>query len=294
MPEQVKKKSKFIAGITWKRIVVWIVIFVLLAVYLIYQNNSLRIREEIVQSKNLPSAFDGFKIVHISDLHEKEFGENHSTLIGMIKECNPDIIVITGDLIDFQNTYVERSLNFVKGAIDIAPIYYVNGNHESRVSEYKDLRDGLLKLGVTVLENQTVQFEKDGEQINITGLIDTDFPDSHFPLTTLEKRVRREMEPIFVDEGYTLLLAHRPEYFPIYAEFGADLALTGHAHGGQVRLPFTDGLFAPAQGVFPKYTSGPYRDGDTTMIVSKGIGNSTFPFRVNNPPEIVSITLKCE
>lgn len=294
MSEQVKKKSKFITGITWKRIVAWLIVFLLVAVYLIYQNNSLRIREETVTSENLPLPFDGFRIVQISDLHEKEFGDKQSTLISKVRECNPDIIVITGDLIDFQNTYVERSLNFVRGAVDIAPVYYVNGNHEACVSEYKELRESWLELGVTVLENQTVQLSKGDAHINITGLTDTDFPDANYPLTTLEKRVRREMEPIFVDEGYTLLLAHRPEYFPIYVEFGADLALTGHAHGGQVRLPFTDGLFAPSQGVFPKYTSGPYRDGDTTMIVSKGIGNSTFPFRVNNPPEIVLVTLKCE
>lgn len=293
MSDQVKKKSKFLK-ITWKRIVVWILILALISLYLLYENNALRIRQETVASKNLPLAFEGFRIVQISDLHEKEFGDKQITLINKVKECEPDIIVITGDFIDFQNTDVERSLNFVRGAIDIAPIYYVNGNHESRVSEYKELREALLELGVIVLENQTVQLAKGGSYINITGLIDTDFPDANYPLTTLEKRVRREMEPIFKEEGYTLLLAHRPEYFPVYTEFGVDLALTGHAHGGQVRLPFTDGLFAPAQGLFPKYTSGPYRDGDTTMIVSKGLGNSTFPFRVNNRPEIVLITLTRE
>lgn len=295
MPDTSKQKSKLFRGITVKRIVIWIVILALVAVYIIYENNVLRLRKETVASSKLPSSFDGFKIVHISDLHDKQYGDKQTELAQKVKDIQPDLIVITGDLVDFNRTNLERSLNLVRGIKGIAPIYYVTGNHEACISEYDQLKDELISCNVTVLENQTERFYKGGEYINIIGLTDTDFPDKNYPLCELDKRVRREMTPIMPqDGGFELLLAHRPEYFEIYADFGVDLALTGHAHGGQFRLPFTDGLYAPSQGILPKYTSGPYTDGNTTMIVSKGLGNSSFPIRINNRPELVIITLKCK
>ena len=287
------KKKKALSKKAKRLIIILSVVAVLLfiTVWAIIGNTYLTVTAFSIESERIPKAFDGFKIAHVSDLHDSEIGEGHKTLIDKIKKSDPDIIAITGDLIDSRNTNVEISLAFVSEAIKIAPCYYVPGNHESRTDEYEDLKAGLISLGVSVLENKSASIYKNGEYINIFGVNDPAFYKK--TISKDEKRVMRSLLDAHLTSNgqFTLMLSHRPELFEIYAEYPVDLVLSGHAHGGQFRLPFIGGLYAPEQGAFPKYDAGLFEKDGTSMIVSRGIGNSSFPFRLNNNPELIIIEL---
>lgn len=259
------------------------VLFIVFVIWVIWGNTALIVTEITVTNESIPESFSGFKIAQISDLHNAEFGEGNEKLVNMLKDTEPDIIVITGDLIDSTKTDVGIALDFASQAVFIAPTYYVTGNHEANSREaYNELKEGLEKLGVTVLENESVLLERNGEHIKLAGLHDYFF----------EGDFEGNLKTLTEDSTYTILLAHRPEYFDLYAESGAELVFSGHAHGGQFRLPFIGGVVAPGQGFFPKYDSGTYTKDNTTMIVSRGLGNSIIPLRVNNRPEIVVAVLE--
>ena len=262
-----------------------------LAVWTVWGNTALELNTYTVSSDALSDAFNGYRIAHVSDLHNAELGDGNEKLLAMLRAAEPDMIAITGDMIDSRNTDVEVALNFAEKAMQIAPCYYVTGNHEARVSEYDELKAGLEACGVIVLENEREQIEMSGEFITILGVDDpsfnTDylFGDSASVVSSTLAEISTE------DDVFTVLLSHRPELFDTYVACGMDLTLSGHAHGGQFRLPFVGGLVAPNQGFFPKYDSGIYTENGTNMIVSRGIGNSLLPFRFNNRPEVVVIEL---
>lgn len=279
------------------RLIKWgAVILAVLLLWIVITNKHLTVTDHSISSNNLPKSFDGYKIAHVSDLHDSEFGENHKTLLAKLKKAEPDIIAITGDLVDFSRTDVERSLRFAAEAVKIAPCYYVNGNHEILSGQYDTLCEGLIELGVIILENENSKIEINGEFITIVGINDP-FVKSIDPMThEYDTSVVAEDldEATAGTEGFKLLLAHRPECFESYCEYGIDLVLSGHAHGGQFRLPLVGGLYAPHQGVLPKYDAGLFQSGSTKMIVSRGIGNSSFPIRLNNSPELIIIELRSE
>lgn len=258
----------------------------LLCVWLWYGNTNVKLTEyEIVA--DIPKEFENFTIVQLSDLHNAQLGADNKNIFDTIEDIDADIIVMTGDMIDSRNTKVDVALDFAKEAMAIAPCYYVTGNHEARVNyagdEYKRFKEELVRLGITVLENESLSIEKGKGKISLAGINDTGFD--------LTRRVDYLVkEALDEAEGYKILLAHRPEYFDMYE--GADLILSGHAHGGQIRLPFAGGLFAPGQGILPKYDSGIYNEENRVMVVSRGLGNSLFPVRVNNMPEAVVVRLK--
>lgn len=235
-----------------------------------------------------PEAFSGFKIVQISDLHNAEFGTDNQKLIDILKSEAPDAIVITGDLIDARRTNTEIAESFARRCMEIADCYYVPGNHEARLGgTYDAFESALIADGVNVLRNGSVRIRKEMEAIRIIGVDDPAFAKASDAITNLDAA----LEALSSDD-FTILLAHRPELIDEYSKWGIDLVLSGHAHGGQIRLPGIGGLYAPGQGFFPRYTSGNYTVGDTEMIVSRGIGNSAFPLRVNDRPEVVIVTLK--
>lgn len=235
-----------------------------------------------------PEAFSGFKIAQISDLHNAEFGTDNQKLIDILKSEAPDAIVITGDLIDARRTNTEIAESFVRRCMEIADCYYVPGNHEARLGDtYDAFESALIADGVNVLRNGSVRIRKKMDAIRIVGVDDPAFAKASDAITNLDAA----LEALSSDD-FTILLAHRPELIDEYSKWGIDLVLSGHAHGGQIRLPGIGGLYAPGQGFFPKYTSGNYTVGDTEMIVSRGIGNSAFPLRVNDRPEVVIVTLK--
>jgi len=256
-----------------------------LITWIAWGNTALQRSDVRIEKANLPAEFDGYTIAHISDLHNAEMGKDNEALLSMIETAAPDIIAVTGDLVDSRRTDLEVSIRFMERAVKIAPCYYVTGNHEASLTkEYPTLEKELSKVGVRVLRNEEITIEKGGEFISIIGLDDPNFSNLS-PTEFIEEQLKdRDMS------AFTVLLAHRPELFSTYVNYDVDLVLCGHAHGGQFRI-FNQGIFAPGQGAFPKYTQGVFTDGKTSMVVSRGIGNSAFPFRINNRPEVVIIQL---
>ena len=266
-------------------------IFLVLIVWTVWENTALERNTYTIRSPELPDVFDGCRIAQVSDLHNAEFGDRNQRLLEMLREAEPDMIAITGDLIDSRKTNFAVALAFAEEAVRIAPCYYVSGNHEARVPEYRELKAGLEAAGVTVLDDARVEIEISGKSITVIGVNDPSF---HADYLTSDAAVmdRKLSELPSEDADFTILLSHRPELFDTYVAHNMDLVLTGHAHGGQFRLPLIGGLLAPNQGLFPKYDDGLYSEGNTNMIVSRGLGNSIIPFRFNNRPEVVLIELK--
>ena len=264
-----------------------VTVLILLIIWIAYGNTDLEIYKYNVKSEDIPSEFDNFRIVQISDLHNAEFGENNEKLLLMLKQADADIIAITGDMIDSRNTDIDVAISFAQKAVNIAPVYYVNGNHESRVlGEYEKLKQGLTDTGVTILENSSADITIGDEAITLIGINDPTFR-MDIVDDTMEQNIAHQLVNVIPDnDNYKVLLAHRPEYFDVYAG-KVDLVLSGHAHGGQFRIPFIGGLVAPGQGFFPEYYEGSHIKENTEMIVSRGIGNSIIPFRINNKPEII-------
>ena len=266
-------------------------ILLILIVWTAWGNTALELNTHTISSRELPDAFDGYRIAQVSDLHNAEFGDRNQRLLEMLREAEPDMIAITGDLIDSRKTNIAVALAFAEEAVKFAPCYYVSGNHEARVSEYQDLKTGLEAAGVTVLGDARVEIEISGKSITIIGVNDPSFLADY--LTSDAAVMDRKLSELSSeDASFTILLSHRPELFDTYVAHNMDLVLTGHAHGGQFRLPLIGGLIAPNQGLFPKYDDGLYSEGNTNMIVSRGLGNSIIPFRFNNRPEVVLIELK--
>ena len=272
-------------------LIVSVLVILCIGIWTLWGNTALIVNEYEIVSDRIPEAFSGFRIAQVSDLHNAEFGEGNEKLIELLSQTDPDIIVITGDLIDSRHTDIEIALEFARHAIKLAPIYYVSGNHEARVREYEDLKMGLAEAGVIVLEDQKVQITREGESISILGIDDPSFQEDYLfgDAASVTSSALSELQN--ESDGYTVLLAHRPELFEIYVDAEVDLVFSGHAHGGQFRLPFIGGLVAPNQGFFPEYDAGLFSEGNTTMIVSRGVGNSIIPIRFNNRPEIILVIL---
>lgn len=216
-----------------------------------------------------------FRIVQVSDLHGKEFGKNNAVLLDEIERLSPDLIAVTGDIIWGYEPNFESAAVFLRKAGFIAPVVFVTGNHEEGYSG--DELDGLLETfsdsGVKVLDNESVFFEKNGKKIKIGGVSEKNL---------IAGNIDKDES-----EYFSVLLAHIPHFCEFYEESGYDMVLTGHAHGGQIRMPFSKmPLVAPNQGLFPKYTEGSYTVGKTRVFVSRGLGRSVMPQRIFNKPEL--------
>jgi len=277
-----------------KKIVIISLIVILLlfcGFYLYFQNTALQVTKFLIVDSKIPKSFNNYRIIQISDFHNTTSKKLTNQLVEEITKEEPNIIVITGDLIDSRRTNIDVAIDFLKKIKDIAPIYYVSGNHESRISEYETLKKEMNDLGINLLDNELIEIQKKDDIINLIGIDDPSFSN------TIEvddcEIIEDQIKIINYDENfYTILLSHRPEAFKTYVNENINLIFSGHAHGGQIRLPFIGGIFVPNQGFFPKYTSGKYEEKNTTMIVSRGIGNSLFPFRINNRPELIVVELK--
>lgn len=269
-----------------KILVLFLIVFVILIFYNLYVNSNVYTTNINIKSERIPKEFDGFKIVQISDLHNEEFGEGNVKILDKVKEEKPDIIAITGDIIDSNTEDITIAVNLAKNLNDIAPTYYITGNHEAGHTLLGKLLLELENAGVTILRNSVKEIKRGESIIEIIGVDDPSFSEYDFLLGDFI-----DLNDYSKGSKFKLLLSHRPELFDLYVENNMDLVLAGHAHGGQFRLPFVGGLIAPNQGFFPKYDAGVYTKNNTSMIVSRGIGNSIIPFRFNNPPEIISIEL---
>ncbi|KMN43377.1 phosphoesterase [Bacillus cereus] len=273
------------------RIILIIGTLVGISIFLYLQNNLISVSEIKTTSSKIPSSFKGYKILQLSDLHNKKFGDNQDVLIKKVKSIKPDIITITGDLIDSKSYDAEVSLQVIRELVKEYPVYFVTGNHEKWSGKYSSLEKELKKNHVTVLRNEHINIQKDGQEIYLLGIDDPEFTSGNHNEGSIVKneivKAKNEVNP----DGYKVLLSHRPEFLNVYADEKIDLVLSGHAHGGQVRLPFIGGLVAPNQGILPKYTAGLYMKQNTSMIVSRGLGNSIIPQRIFNRPEIVVVQL---
>ena len=263
---------------------------VLSAGYLYFEDTFLTTTTYTIAREDLPQGFDGYTIAQISDYHNAHSVVLNKRLRDAVQAAKPDIIVLTGDLIDRRRPDTETALRLVADLCDTAPIFFVCGNHDALSGEHDLLLKALRDLGVHVLENETYTLTRGADSLCLAGIED---PAKTKEWSRKNEIVHEELTALDLQNGqFTLLLSHRPEMLAAYAEHGVDLALTGHAHGGQIRLPFVGGLYAPGQGTFPQYSCGVYTQDSTQMIVSRGIGNSKFPFRVQNRPELVVVKLQ--
>lgn len=276
---------------TIKFLIITLSLLTAFIIYSLWADKALTEREFTIKSDRIPASFDGFRIVHISDLHNTTFGKENKKLLNMIEDAQPDIIAVTGDIVDSRRTDMGVALSFLEKALKIAPVYYVTGNHEFRTGQYEALIGDIRALGVTVFENESTVLSKENDAITLCGVNDPYFS-SDYPLGDETPALTRFLQELERSDSFTVLLSHRPEFFNLYAEHGFDLVLSGHAHGGQFRLPFIGGFIAPGQGLFPKFDSGHYEKDGTAMIVSRGLGNSIIPLRLFNRPEIITVILE--
>lgn len=237
----------------------------------------------------------GYKIAHISDYHNTKNIFLNDAVVASLKEEKPDVIFITGDLVDSRKTDIQKGIAFVSEIIEVAPVYYVTGNHECNISidsqsDFDNMIADLETLGVEVLRGEKAVIKlENGEEINLYGIDDPYFHcSSMLEVTGTTNELCSELD---IDKGYNILLAHHPEQLDVYSLYGFDVVFSGHAHGGQARL-FGVGFVAPDQGIFPKYTSGLYTNGKTLLVVSRGIGNSIAPVRIFDRPHIIYATIE--
>ena len=259
---------------------------------IIYDNFKLDKTKYTIENNALPEAFNGFKIIHISDLHNTEFGKNNEKLLKIIKEQKPDAVFVTGDTIDGFYTNIQIPINLFKEILKICDIYFIVGNHESRadVDTFRQFLQSLYEIGVKVLKDEATYIIKNDEKIQVIGLNDaslykTDYDENY------KEEITEVINELDDKESFSILLSHHPELFPEYSKTNVDLVFSGHAHGGQFRLPIIGGIIAPNQGLFPEYDAGIFNENNTTMVVSRGLGNSIVPVRINNSPEVVIVTL---
>lgn len=272
-----------------KKVIIGILILI---VFLYFENNAINVTELDIEFKKLPDNFRGYKILHISDLHSKSFGKNQKRLINTIKKLNPDIIVFTGDLVDSKKYNEEASVALLEQAVKITPVYFVTGNHEWWSGKFDSLEEKLNEVGVKVLRNEKDEIVKNNEKIYILGVDDPDVYSTKYAEGVGFNDNLRGLKEDLSLEDFTILLSHRPERFSLYYAEQIDLIFSGHAHGGQFRIPFIGGVISPNQGFFPKYTQGIYKESNSVMVVTRGLGNSIIPQRLLNRPEVILVTLK--
>ncbi len=280
-----------------------------LLIWTIWENHTVGVTEITVTNPDLPPEFDGYTIAQVSDLHNSHLTEE---TLDILWGLFPSLIAVTGDVVDSEHTDLETAQDFFMEAQKIAPCCYVTGNHEALLppEDYLWLEqnaycntytspDSLIDGESRVLHDAGFTVRRKDAEITILGvddpafITDSDTMDAPELDAVSPQLAPQELRELAGDAGFTILLSHRPELFENYVQAGMDLVLSGHAHGGQFRLPFIGGICAPDQGFFPEYDAGLYAKDNTQMVVSRGIGNSIIPIRFHNQPEIVLITLRC-
>lgn len=237
---------------------------------------------------------DSIRIVLIADLHSHIYGEEQTEIVSLIEQQKPDLIALAGDIADDIAPILGTEL-FLEGIKDLAPIYYVSGNHECWSNKIHYIKALLRKYGVTVLENNYEYIKVKNSSIIIGGVDDPDMVRFEKPDFDWEAEFHKAFSVLQDQPEFKILLAHRPELIEVYKESNFDLVLSGHAHGGQVRIPLVlNGLFAPNQGWFPAYAGGVYQHGPLTHIVSRGVSYNPRLPRIFNPPEVVVIEITAQ
>ena len=283
-----------------KKIIVLIFIALVFIGILMCFITKVDITKYTISNEKIPEEFNGFKIVQLSDFHSQGYRDTMEKLISKVKDINPDIIVMTGDMVSWDMEDIEEVKILIKSLAEVYPIYYIDGNHEHlaeilRKSRYVSFNGFMQELGVTIIKNDYVEIYKGDKSINLYGI--------NLPLDgatglyvkkfQLEKNYVEKTLPEANEEKFNILLAHTPIFIKQYSKWGADLVLAGHMHGGIARIPFTNiGLLSPGRTILPRYAAGKFKVKSSTMIVNRGIGTSSFKLRIFNNPEITVITLK--
>lgn len=261
-----------------------------------FQNNSLQTTNIKLKAK----LKNNLNIVHLSDLHSKEFGKSNSKLFNYVLSINPDIIFLTGDIIDSSLKNVDSIISFIGSLKSISTVVYIPGNNENRTNKIDYILSSLNDLGVITLNNEIITLNINNEVISILGLSENLYSPYRNKFDTAFHTYKYEgadslLKSLESSLGYKILLSHYPENFSFkntYSQYGFNLMLSGHAHGGQFILPFVGGLFAPGQGILPKFYNGLYKGDKNFLVVSRGLGNSGFPLRLFNRPNVVNIKLE--
>ena len=259
-----------------------------LALFIHWSNSALQVTTADALLSGLPEGFDGCRVVVLGDLHTAVFGPDNETLLQTVEEQAPAYIFLVGDLLDCRRPVPDGYVETVAGGLAaIAPTYYVTGNHEWALGGVPALKETLTEAGVTVLSNAFLPLTRNGDTLVLAGVDDPNgYADQKSPET-----VAQEVTEAWGD-SFWMLLAHRNDFFPNhYSLLGADLVISGHGHGGLIRLPFTDGLVSTDHTLFPSYTAGLYEKNGSTLFVTRGLGNSGPSFRLFNRPEIAVLTL---
>lgn len=265
----------------------------LLSTQLFVDNTLIQVSKYEIKSNKIPKEFNKFKIVHLSDFHSYGFGKDNLKIIKKIDDEIPDIIVMTGDMVNKYDRNFAKFLNLAEALSNKYKIYYIVGNHEVRLRK-KDLDfvlKSLRKFGIKILTDKKVTIVRRKEHINIYGI---HIPLSYYKIinkpTNVEEVISKKLSKCKDDE-YNILLAHNPLYFETYSKQNVDLILSGHVHGGMIRLPFVGAVLSPERKFFPKYSSGVYELDNKKLLVSRGLGHSRNGIRLFNKREVVSITL---
>lgn len=253
-------------------------------------DNRLEVSHYTVKSDKIPEKFDNFRILHLSDFH----CDSTAGLVDAIKNENPDIICVTGDMTHDTGS-IEPFISLLQQIIKISPVYIVSGNHDVWRNDYSQLVEKCREIGAVVLEDESIIINKECDSISISGINDP-YSVNHDKIC---KKIDISISKISKIDGFNILLFHRANLLDMFKDCGFDLILSGHMHGGQFRIPGVGGVVSPKTNFmgkgrifFPKYFGGEYSLNNTKMIVSRGIGNPTILPRVFNRPEICTIILK--
>ena len=283
-----------------KKIIVLVCIALIFISILMCFITKIDVTKYTISNEKIPEEFNGFKIVQLSDFHSQGYRDTMEKLISKVKDINPDIIVMTGDMVSWDMEDIEEVKILIKSLAEVYPIYYIDGNHEHlaeilRPGKYVAFIEFMKELGVTIIKNDYVEIYKGDESINLYGVnIPLDWPSGvYVSKLQLESDYVEKTLPEADTDKFNILLAHNPIFIKQYSKWGANLVLAGHMHGGIVRIPFTNiGLLSPERTIFPKYAAGKFKVNGSIMIVNRGIGGSSFDLRLFNNPEITVITLR--
>lgn len=265
------------------------------AALIYYTNNyAFRVKNLEISSDRLPEAFHGYRILHISDLHNTNYGPKNISLIQAVEKIDPEVIFYTGDMIDNKTIDQCSFIHLARGLSKKYPSYYIYGNHEEELSkeEKAKLNVELENAGITFLQNEKVLLNKHNEEISLYGLnlpnkfLRRTYDDQGALQLSKEDIIKRIGEP---DKGFSILLSHNPLYFEAYADYGADITFSGHVHGGMIRVPLAGGLLSPDRSLWPKFDKGHYTIKDKNLVVSPGIGGAKL--RILNPPTLYHVKL---
>lgn len=270
-----------------KTAVLLVLTALLAAGFLLWGNCSLQTTETALVSPALPPAFDGLRIVELADLHGRVFGRGSRRLLAAVRRAEPDLICIDGDLFD-EHTDLAMLPPLLRGLCAIAPVYYVTGNHEWRVPGLRGILAQMRACGVTVLQDDWRVLRRGEDALIVAGTDDPCGPAERKTPAELVADIRAEAG----EAAFLLLLAHRNDQLPQWSALGVQAVLAGHCHGGVVRLPFVGGLFGTDRRLFPAWDAGLYRQGETALYVSRGLGYTNVHFRLFNRPEIAVIVLR--